>query len=232
MVFDLQGKRRRVVQATYLTLAVLMGGGLVLFGIGGDVSGGLFDAFSDGRGGGGDGNGIIEQRVERNEERVKADPQNEQARKALARDYYSLAAAQPVGDDGRVPPEGQDELRKAAANYQAYIALDPERPDPSLALTALQIYDPNALNEPEEAKQAAALRARVENSSASYLTLVQYATLAGDSRTADLAGQKAVDLAPKKRRKATENAVEQAKASATAGGAGAGAGATGEPATP
>ena len=41
MLFDLRGRRRRAVQATYLTLAVLMGGGLVLFGIGGDVSGGL-----------------------------------------------------------------------------------------------------------------------------------------------------------------------------------------------
>ena len=37
MLFDLQGKRRRVVQATYLTLALLMGGGLVFFGIGSDV---------------------------------------------------------------------------------------------------------------------------------------------------------------------------------------------------
>src|ERR671914_171088 len=52
MLFDLRGRRRRAVQATYLTLAVLMGGGLVLFGIGGDVSGGLFDAFSDRSGGG------------------------------------------------------------------------------------------------------------------------------------------------------------------------------------
>ena len=45
MLFDLRGRgRRRTVQTIYLTLAVLMGGGLVLFGIGGSVSGGLFDA--------------------------------------------------------------------------------------------------------------------------------------------------------------------------------------------
>jgi len=44
MLFDLHGRRRRVVQATYLALAVLMGGGLVLFGVGGDVS---FNIFSD-----------------------------------------------------------------------------------------------------------------------------------------------------------------------------------------
>lgn len=226
MLFDLQGKRRRVVQVTYLTLALLMGGGLVLFGIGSDASGGLFDVFGGGNGGSGNGNTIIEERVTKNEERVKANPADEAARKALARDYYSLAAAQPVGEDGKVPEAGQDELRKADANYRAYLALEPAKPDVSLALTALQIYDPNALNKPAEAKEAAALRARVENDTESYLTLVQYATLAGDTRSADLATQKAVDLAPKKQRKAVKAAAEQAKMPATPAGAGA------APATP
>ena len=31
MLFDLRGRRRRVVQVVYLTLALLLGGGLVLF---------------------------------------------------------------------------------------------------------------------------------------------------------------------------------------------------------
>jgi hypothetical protein len=219
MLFDLQGKRRRVVQATYLMLAVLMGGGLVLFGIGGDVSGGLFDAFSERGGGSGSGDSLIRDRIEDNEKKVQADPTSEATRKALARDYYSLAAALPVGEDGRVPADGQDELRKAAANYKAYLALEPKRPDPSLALTALQIYDPNALNQPDEAQEAAALRARVLDDPESYLALVQYATLAGDTRTADLAAQKAVDLAPKKQRKAVKAAAEQAKKPAGGGGA-------------
>src|ERR687893_2498378 len=77
MLFDLRGRRRRAVQATYLTLAVLMGGGLVLFGIGGDVSGGLFDAFSDNRSGGGTDNSQLEDRIERQEQRLKASPGNE-----------------------------------------------------------------------------------------------------------------------------------------------------------
>ncbi len=221
MLFDLQGKRRRVVQATYLTLAVLMGGGLVLFGIGSDASGGLFDVFGGGSGGSGNGDGIVEERVAKNEELVMANPADEAARKALTRDYYSLAAVQPVGEDGRVPESGQDELRKADANYQAYLALDPEKPDASLALTALQIYDPNALNKPPEAKEAATLRARVRNDPESYVALVQYATLAGDSRTADLAAQKAVDLAPKRQRKAVKKAAARAKAPAATGAAGA-----------
>src|SRR5256886_6259674 len=59
MLFDLRGRgRRRTIQAIYVTLAILMGGGLVFFGIGGNTSGGLFDAFkSGGRGGGGGGGG-------------------------------------------------------------------------------------------------------------------------------------------------------------------------------
>ena len=58
MLFDLRGSgRRRVVKIVYITLAFLMGGGLVLFGIGGGgaLPGGLVDAITQGGGGGDDG---------------------------------------------------------------------------------------------------------------------------------------------------------------------------------
>ncbi len=50
MLFDLRSRgRRRTVQAVYLGLALLMGGGLVLFGVGtGNGNGGLLNAFSGG----------------------------------------------------------------------------------------------------------------------------------------------------------------------------------------
>ena len=50
MLFDLRSRgRRRTVQATYLGLALLMGGGLVLFGVGtGGGGGGLLNAFGGG----------------------------------------------------------------------------------------------------------------------------------------------------------------------------------------
>ena len=55
MLFDLRGRgRRRAVKIIYLGLAILLGGGLVFFGVGGNVQGGLFDAFqAAGRGRGG-----------------------------------------------------------------------------------------------------------------------------------------------------------------------------------
>jgi hypothetical protein len=221
MLFDLQGKRRRAVQATYLTLAVLMGGGLVLFGIGGEVSGGLFDAFSD-RQGGGNPNSAIEKRVEANEKRAKASPRAEAPRKALVRDLYQLAVAG-AGQDGRFTGDARRDLAAAAANWEAYLGLEPEKPDPSLARVALQIYDPAALNKPKEAQRAARLIAEAENDTNAYLNLVQYAALAGDMRTADLAGQKAVDLAPRAERKEVQQQVKQLKTPQTAAGAQGGA---------
>ena len=53
MLFDLRARgRRRTVKIVYVFLALLMGGGLVFFGIGGATSGGLLDAFKGGGGGG------------------------------------------------------------------------------------------------------------------------------------------------------------------------------------
>ena len=197
MLFDLQGKRRRVVQATYLMLAVLMGGGLVFFGIGGDVSGGLFDAIGD-RSGGDTTDDQLESRIERNEERAAAGgAARENALRELVRDYYALATNQAETGTVGFPEEAGDELEKAAEAYQRYLRVESEEPDPATAAYAIQIYDVSALNRPDEAKEAASVVAEAENDSPSYLRLLQYALLAGDTRTADLAGQKAIDLARK-----------------------------------
>src|SRR5689334_6407385 len=50
MLFDLRSRgRRRTVQGVYLALALLMGGGLVLFGVGaGNGFGGILNAFTGG----------------------------------------------------------------------------------------------------------------------------------------------------------------------------------------
>ncbi len=231
MLFDLQGKRRRMVQVTYVMLAVLMGGGLVLFGIGGDVQGGIFDAFTGEGGNSNNGNSVIEKRVDSNEKKLKATPQSERLRKSLTRDYYQLATAQ-ADASGKFSDDGKANLRRSAANWQAYLALNPEKPDTSLARLALQVYDPTALNRKGQAQKAAQLIAQEENDAQAYLNLVQYAALAGDTRTADLAGQKAVDLAPAAQRKQVRAQVKQLKNPQAAQGAQGGQGAAGSGATP
>lgn len=214
MLFDLQGKRRRVVQATYLGLAILMGGGLVLFGIGSGASGGVFDIFSDSNGGG--GNDVVEERIEKNEDRVKANPQAVAAHKELVRDYYSLAVAQ-ASDQGVFPADAQDELRKASSNWKAYVTAKKGEPDPSLARVALQVYDVSALNQPQEAVEVARVIAAEDESPAAYLQVVQYALLAGDKRIEKLASLKAAELARNnEERKAVREQLKQIKAQAIA----------------
>ena len=208
MLFDLRGRRRRAVQATYLALAVLMGGGLVLFGIGGDVSGGLFDAFSD-RSGGGDPNQALEERINRLERRAAANPNNEAALQELVSNYYQLAASQQESGGSPFPDEAKDELRKAAGAWQRYVDTVEGQPNAATATYALRVYDVTALNQPKEAQKAAAILAEEQNDSTSYLQLVAYAALAGDTRTADLATQKAVDLAPKGQKKAVKQQAER-----------------------
>ncbi len=216
MLFDLQGKRRRTVQVSFLLLAVIFVVGFVGAGIGGDVQGGIFDAFKGGNGGSSSGNSLIEKRVKANEKKVKANPRSAALRKTLTRDYYQLAVAGGSAD-GTFSADAKADLRKAAASWQAYRALEPAKPDVSLARLALQIYDPAALNRTEEAKNTAQLIASRENNAPAYLALVQYATLDSDTRTADLAGQKALDLAPKAQQKQVRAQIKQLKMPPAAG---------------
>jgi hypothetical protein len=211
MLFDLRGRRRRAVQVTYLLLALLMGGGLVLFGIGGDVSGGLLDAFKGG--GGPSADSALQDRVDKQKERLKANPRNEQVLQNLVRDYYSLATSQRESGSVGFPADAKDDLREAGVYWQRYVQAT-NKPSPDVAGYALQVYDVGALNKPKEAQKAAAILAEDGNDTASYLRLVSYAARAGDTRTADLATQKAVDLAPKAQRKLIKKQAEALKKAA------------------
>jgi hypothetical protein len=208
MLFDLRGRRRRAVQVTYLMLALLMGGGLVLFGIGGDVSGGLVDAFKGG--GGSSGDSALEDRIDNQKERLQANPQNEVVMQNLVRDYYSLATGKRESGSTTFPADAKDDLRQAGVYWQRYLETA-DKPNPDTALLAIQVYDVDALNRPKDAQRAAAILAEAANDSASYLRLVSYAARAGDTRTADLATQKAVELAPKAQRKLIKQQAEALK---------------------
>src|SRR4051794_5297565 len=92
MLFDLKGKRRRTVQGVYLTLAILMGAGLVLFGIGSSVNGGLSDLFNGG-GGSNQADKTIQKRIDTAEKQLQANPKNAVALGAVIRGHYQLATA-------------------------------------------------------------------------------------------------------------------------------------------
>ena len=206
MLFDLKGRRRRVVQVTYLTLAVLMGGGLVFFGIGGDVQGGLFDAFSDRST---SGNQLIEDRIEDNEKKLEANPRDEGVLKDLVRDRYALANDQ-IQTDGTYTEDGKEQLAEADEAWQRYLEVKQKKRDSSLASLMLQVYGPGALGKAAEAAEAAEIVAEARPSANAYLQLTQFAAQAGQKRKARLAGDKAIELAPKRQRSTVKQFVEQA----------------------
>ena len=217
MLFDLQGKRRRLVQVTYLTLAVLMGGGLVLFGIGSDVQGGLADIFSDS--GGDSSSAVVEDQLAEAEDRLAANPGDPEALADVARANYQLATT--TDDEARAAgaifaEDAEPRLKAAAEAWTDYLAAEPERPDQALAFSMIQVFSELGLSRPEDAAEAARVLADERRDAQAYLVLTQYAALAGDERQAELAGQRAAALAPKEQREAVEKQVEQVIAAADA----------------
>ena len=218
MLFDLQGKRKRVVQATYLALAILMGAGLVFFGVGsGSISGGLFDAITGkDSSGGGSINGTVKGRINKDNKALQLNPKNEAALADLVRSYYQLATDDADANTGAFGQQGKANLAKADSAWKRYVDLS-AKPSDSLASLMLQAYGQGGLNKPSDAATAAEVIANARPSAQAYLTLATYAAQAGQSRKAQLAGQKAIDLAPKAQKKLVKQQVQAAQASAATG---------------
>jgi tetratricopeptide (TPR) repeat protein len=226
MLFDLKGKRRRVVQGVYLTLAILMGGGLVLFGIGGGTNGGLLDAFKGG-GGGSNAEKTLNKEIEAAQKRVALNPSDQGALILIATDNYRLAAEKADPNTGVFTDDGKKKLSQAASAWERYLALAPTKPNDTLASYMLQAYSPTGLNKPDKAKQAAEIFSEAHPSANAYINVVLYASLAGDTRTAKLAGQKALQLAPKSQRSSVKALIKQAEAAGTTSASSGATGTTG-----
>jgi len=218
MLFDLQGKRRRLVQATYLILAILMGGGLVLFGVGsGDISGGLFDAITGkDSNSNSSANSAVTKRIERDQKALKLNPNNQAALEDLVRSHYQLATVNADPNTGAFSPAGKKELAAASVAWKKYVATA-KKPSDSLAGLMLQAYGQGGLNKASDAANAAELIANARPSAQAYLTLTTYAAKAGQTRKAKLAGLKAIDLAPKSQRNLVKKQVAIAQAQSVIG---------------
>lgn len=193
MLFDLRARgRRRTIQVIYLGLAILMGGGLVLFGIGGEVQGGLFDAFKEDAEGG-DVSEQLQERLDALEQRVARDPQDAAALAELARARFQAAEIDPA--TGAFTDEGRVQLRRAEQAWDRYLALDPPEPDADVAAVMAQALGPDGLGELEKAVNALQIVAEERPTAPIYAQLAALAYQAGNDRAADLAREKALDLA-------------------------------------
>ena len=219
MLFDLRSSgRRRTVKLVYLTLAFLMGGGLVLFGIGGGgaLSGGLVDAITESDGGGDSGSDRNRELEEQATAAARADPDNAARWAAVARARFTLAAS---GDNvdpetGAITEAGAAHLRDATRAWEKHVELAGGNPDTRVASLMVQAY--SQLGEPAKATLPQELIAQERNSAGTYAQLAQLAYAAGQTRKGDLATKKALQLTEPDMREALRGQLEGFKAQATA----------------
>ena len=218
MLFDLRGRgRRRTVQAIYLSLAILMGGGLVLFGIGSNTSGGgILDAVVGGTSGT-SATKTIDKRIESQLRKTRATPREPAVWAELARLRYQRAGIDGIGaDDITYTDKGKQKLRLATAAWERHLALDPKQPNVRVARLMVQAFSQTALNDPSKAVQAMQIVTAAEDppSSNLFAQLAQLAYQARDIRTGDLAADRAVELADDKTKKLLRTELERIKSEA------------------
>lgn len=209
MLFDLKGKRKRVVQVTYVALAVLFGGSLVLFGTGSSVSGGLIDAITGHNSGG--GTSAFQDQVDRTKKAVQLHPKSEQAWLDLTRADFNLAAS-PEGSDagsGQLTEKGKEAVLETITAWERYLKLKPRKPDAGTAQFAAIAY--GATQDYRNAVKTQEIAAKARPSASSYFQLAQLAYSGSNVKKGDEAAAQAVRLTPKDLRNSVRAQIKEAK---------------------
>lgn len=225
MLFDLGGKRKRFIQVIYVMLALLLGGGLVLFGIGGDANGGLLDAV--GLGSNSDGaeeNPTYEKQIDDANAALATNPADEAALLKLAR-YQFLSGQASVETDETTGQQTltEDALNRFTASVEAwntYLETKPKSPDDDVASLMVQAYqsvidlsDPLAEEQLDELVATAQVVADARPSLGTYQDLLSFAYIAGQDRVGAEAAESArAEASDETQRKGVDQLVKGAKA--------------------
>ncbi len=210
MLFDLRSRgRRRTVQAVYLGLAVLMAGGLVLFGVGtGSGIGGLLNAFT-GNGSNQQGS-IISQQEKAALKQVKATPNDANAWANLIMARYASASGSGYNSATQTyTAAGKKELQGVTTAWAHYSALT-KNPSSNTAVLAARAYAQLAnYSGAATAWQAATSADPSQVRSFECLAISAYA--AKQNRLGDLAAAKVSSMVPKASRKTIQTQIDTAK---------------------
>lgn len=212
MLFDLRGRgRRRTVRVLYIGLALLMGVGLVGFGIGGGFGGGgLLTAASNNEGA---NQASFSNQIKKYRKITQEQPQNLSAWENLTKALLHEAGGEAyVTNTGTVTSKGRVLFTQAAQAWSSYIALNPPKPNAELAQLMETVYGQAGLNEP--AKEVEILQIAVAarpTDAALYAALAQSAYKAHNTRVGDLAAGKAVSLAPANEQARVKNELAEAR---------------------
>jgi hypothetical protein len=212
MLFDLRGRgRRRTVQLIYLGLALLMGVGLVGFGVGGGIGsgGGILNSLS---GNEGSNSASFSSQIKKYKKLTQQQPNDVSAWEKLTLAELHEAGGEAYVTSTGLTSKGKELFAQTAQSWNGYLALNPPKPSPELAQEMVRVFGEEGLNQPAEAVKVLQIVVADRPGSASlYAALAQYAYKAHNARIGDLAAEKAVALAPSAQRKGLKTELAELK---------------------
>jgi hypothetical protein len=210
MLFDLRGRgRRRTVQIIYAGLAVLMGGGLVLFGVGSFGGTGILNSINGREGSNG---ASFSSEIKKYQRLTRIAPTSVSAWEHLTAAELHEAGGEAYVEGGHPTAKGKELFSAAASSWERYLALNPPKPSLTLAKEMLRIFSEEGLNQPAAAVQAVQIVVAAEPANASYYAqLANYAYKAKNMNVGDLASARAVALAPAAERTRIKRELETLK---------------------
>jgi hypothetical protein len=217
MLFDLRGRgRRRTVQVIYGGLALLIGSGLVFFGVGAGVGGGgLLNSLT---GGESSGSASFSSQIKKYKKLIEKQPSD-----TYAWEQLTLAQLHEAGNETYVTrtgltSKGKELFTQTAQSWNSYLALNPPKPNVEIAQEMERVFGEEGLNEPAEAVKVLqiVIPAKTESTpqyqASLYTALAEYAYKANNTRIGDLASEKAIALTPPAKRKQLKTSLAEIKA--------------------
>jgi tetratricopeptide (TPR) repeat protein len=208
MLFDVRGRRKRLIQVVYLGLAILFGASLVFFGTGSGVNGGLFDAFT---GGGGGSSSVFSDQYDKARKQAQVQPRNPASQVAVVRAAYNLAASGEGSDQstGALTDKGQQAITSAASAWERYLRLKPKTPDAGAAQFAALAY--GALQDYDSAAKAQRVATKERPSANAWFQLADFYYRAGNPQAGDKAAAEAVRRTPADQRNTVRDLIKTSK---------------------
>jgi hypothetical protein len=204
VLFDLSGKRKRVVQVSYALLAAIFLVGFIGIGIGsGNSTGGILDAVGlGGDGGGGSLDSQYDDQIDSANQQLAANPKDSAALLKLSK-YEYFKAKQGVTQDQTtgeisVSEDAHTELGKSVDAWEKYLKVNKGQPSSGVAAQIVQAY--YFLNDFGGAAEAQRIVAASQPSSGAYGQLAYYLYASLSIPEGDKAASKAEAEAPKAQR--------------------------------
>jgi hypothetical protein len=213
VLFDLRGKRRRVVQVVFAMLALLFLDGFLGFGIGvGGGPGGIFDALGiSNNSSSGSSTAVFQDKIDKANTELAKNPKDAHALLTVASNEYLIGKSgvsqDPSTGQISVTNDGHTHLGNAADAWSKYLKANKGKPDTAVAAEMVTAYI--VLNDAQGAISSQRIIAEDQPSFNSYGTLAQFEYLTGKVSAGDADAKKALSEASKSQRKSAKTQLDQ-----------------------